>query len=164
MDIDKLLFKKDNEKDTNALLMKLINSTTIPKPQKEKVLLALTDAPDSSSKIISLIEKNLGHKVNKIVPFLSSSSSSTASTTAPSSSSSKTSQSKSSSNKTVIKDSITKKTTQKHDTAKITDLTKSQWKKQNIATLVDQLRHRGVTITPEQLKGGKDENGKKMKK
>ena len=96
MDIKKLLFKKDNEKDTNALLMKLINSTTIPKPQKEKVLLALTDAPDSSSKIISIIEKNLGHKVNKIVPFLSSSSSSTASTAAPSSSS-KTIQSKSSS-------------------------------------------------------------------
>ena len=46
----------------------------------------------------------------------------------------------------------------------MTDLTKSQWKNQNIATLVDQLRHRGVTITPEQLKGGKDENGKKMKK
>ena len=37
MDIKKLLFKKDNEKDTNALLMKLINSTTIPKPQKEKI-------------------------------------------------------------------------------------------------------------------------------
>ena len=44
------------------------------------------------------------------------------------------------------------------------DLTKNQWKTQNIATLVDQLRHRGVTITPEQLKGGTDEDGKKMKK
>ena len=108
MDIKKLLFKKDNEKDTNALLIKLINSTTIPKPQKEKVLIALTDAPDSSSKIISLIEKNLGHKVNKIVPFLSSSSSSTASTAAPSSSSSKTAQSKSSSNKCVKNDSTKK--------------------------------------------------------
>ena len=51
-----------------------------------------------------------------------------------------------------------------HDTPKMTDLTKSQWKKQNIATLVDQLRHRGVTITPEQLKGGKDENGEKIEK
>ena len=39
MDIKKLLFKKDNEKDTNALLMKLINSTTIPKPQKKKYCL-----------------------------------------------------------------------------------------------------------------------------
>ena len=110
MDIKKLLFKKDNEKDTDALLMKLINSTTIPKPQIEKVLLALGDAPNLSSKIISIIEKNLGHKVNKIVPLLSSSSSSTASTAAPSSSSSsKSEKSKSSSNKTVIKDSITKK-------------------------------------------------------
>ena len=69
IDIKKLLFKKDNEKDTNALLMKLIKSTTIPKPQKEKVLLALSDAPGSSSKTISIIEKNLGHKVNKIVQF-----------------------------------------------------------------------------------------------
>ena len=129
MDIKKLLFKKDNEKYINALLMKLINSTTITKPQKEQVLLALGDAPNSSSKIISIIEKNLGNKVNKIVPFLSSSSSSTASTAAPSSSS-KTVQSKSSSNKTVIKDSITKKTTQKHDTDKRTDLSVSQWKKQ----------------------------------
>ena len=84
MDIKKLLFKKDNEKDTNALLMKLIKSTTIKQPQKEKVLLALGDAPNLSSKIISIIEKSLGHKVNKIVPFLSSSSSSTASTAAPS--------------------------------------------------------------------------------
>ena len=145
--------------------MKLINSTTIPKPQKEKVLLALGDVPNSSSIIISMIEKKLGHKVNKIVPFLTSSSSSTASTAAPSSSSSsKSVKSKSSSNKTVIKDSITKKTTQKHDTGKITDLTKSQWRKQNITTLVDQLRHRGETITPEQLKCRTDENGKKMKK
>ncbi len=46
----------------------------------------------------------------------------------------------------------------------MTNLTKSQWKKQNIVTLIDQLRHRGVTITPEQLKGGKDENGEKIKK
>ena len=46
----------------------------------------------------------------------------------------------------------------------MTDLTKSQWKKQNIVTLIDQLRHRGVTITPEQLKGGTDENGEKIKK
>ena len=51
-----------------------------------------------------------------------------------------------------------------HDTPKMTDLTKSQWGKQNMATLVDQLRHRGVTITPEQLKGGKDENGEKIEK
>ena len=114
MDIKKLLFKKDNEKDTNALLMKLIKSTTIKQPQKEKVLLALGDAPNLSSKIISIIEKNLGHKVNKIVPFLSSSSSSTASTAAPStSSSSKTVQSKSSSKNTVINDSITKKNNSK---------------------------------------------------
>ncbi len=46
----------------------------------------------------------------------------------------------------------------------MTDLTKSQWKTQNIATLVDQLRHRGVYLTTVQLKGGTDENGKKMKK
>ena len=46
----------------------------------------------------------------------------------------------------------------------MSDLTKTQWRKQNIATLVDQLRHRGVTITPEQLKGGTDENGEKIKK
>ena len=46
----------------------------------------------------------------------------------------------------------------------MTDLTKTQWRKQNIATLVDQLRHRGVTITPEQLKGGTDENGERIKK
>ena len=130
--------------------MKLIKSTTIPKPQKEKVLLALSDAPNSSSKIISTFEKNLGHKVNKIVPFLSSSSSSTASTAAPSSSSSKTVQSKSSSNKTVIKDSITKKTIQKHDTDKRTDLSISQWKKQNKTFLVNQLEKRGVTLTTAQ--------------
>ena len=30
--------------------------------------------------------------------------------------------------------------------------------------LITQLRHRGVTITPEQLKGGKDENGEKIEK
>ena len=35
MDIKKLLFKKDNEKDPNALLMKLIKSTNIPQHQKE---------------------------------------------------------------------------------------------------------------------------------
>ena len=80
MKIPKTIFKKDSEE----LLRQLIKSTTIPQPQKEKVLLALTDTPDSSNKIISLIGKNLGHKVNKIVPFLSSSSSSTASTAAPS--------------------------------------------------------------------------------
>ena len=33
-----------------------------------------------------------------------------------------------------------------------------------MATLVDQLRHRGVTTTPEQLKGRTDENGIKMKR
>ena len=38
MDIKKLLFKKDNEKDPNALLMKLIKSTTIPQPQKRQSL------------------------------------------------------------------------------------------------------------------------------
>ena len=64
--------------------MKLIKSTTIPQPQKDKVLLALPDTPHSSNKIIKIIEKSLGHKVTKIVPFLSSSSSSTASTAAPS--------------------------------------------------------------------------------
>ena len=65
MNIKKLLFKKDNEKDTNALLMKLIKSTNIKQPQKEKVLLALSDAPNSSSKIISIIEKNLVIKLIK---------------------------------------------------------------------------------------------------
>ena len=116
-----------------------------------------------SSKIVSIIEKNIGHKVNKIVPFLSSSSSSTASTAAPStkpgaassSSSTKTTQSTSSSKK---------KTTQKHDTEKITGLTISRWKSKNKTFLVTQLRHRGVTITTEQLKGGIDENGEKIEK
>ena len=63
MDIKKLLFKKDNEKDTNALLIKLINSTNISEPQKEKVLLALSDAPNSTNKIISKIEKILDIKL-----------------------------------------------------------------------------------------------------
>ena len=64
MDIKKLLFKKDNEKDPNALLMKLIKSTTIPQPQKDEVLLALTDTPHSSNKIIKN-EKNLIIKLLK---------------------------------------------------------------------------------------------------
>ena len=65
MDIKKLLFKKDNEKDSNALLMKLIKSTTIPQPQKDKVLLALSDTPHSSNKIIQIIEKILVIKLLK---------------------------------------------------------------------------------------------------
>ncbi len=65
MDIKKLLFKKDNEKDPNALLMKLIKSTTIPQPQKETVLLALSDTPHSSNKIMSIIEKILVIKLIK---------------------------------------------------------------------------------------------------
>ena len=65
MDIKKLLFKKDNEKDPNALLMKLIKSTNIPQHQKEKAQLALTDTPNSSSKILNLIEKVLVIKLIK---------------------------------------------------------------------------------------------------
>ena len=151
MDIKKLLIKKDNEKDANALLRKLINSTTISKPQKEKVLLALTDAPESSSKIISLIEKNLGHKVNKIVPFLSSSSSSTVSTAAPS-----TIPGAASSSSSAQSTSPQDTTTQPHNTIKRTDLSISQWKKQKRAFLVDQLEtHRSVSLTREQKKDEK---------
>ena len=160
MDIKKLLFKKDNEKDTNALLMKLINSTTIPKPQKEKVLLALGDAPNSSSKIISIIEKNLGHKVNKIVPFLSSSSSSTVSTAAPS-----TIPGAASSSSSAQSTSPQDTTTQPHNTIKRTDLTISQWRNQIKSFLVDQLEtHRGVILTREQKMGGIDKDGNKIKK
>ena len=65
MDIKKILFKKDNEKDPEALLKKLIKSTTIPQHQKEKAMLALTDTPNSSSKIISIIEKILVIKLIK---------------------------------------------------------------------------------------------------
>ena len=85
MNISKTILKKDSEE----LLRQLIKSTTIPKPEKEKVLLDLTNNPHSSNKIINIIEKSLGHKVTKIVPFLSqpSSPSSSASTAAPSSSS-----------------------------------------------------------------------------
>ena len=102
MNIRKTIAKKDSEE----LLRQLIKSTAIPQPQKEKALLALTDTPHSSSKIINIIEKSSGHKVNDIVPFLSSSSSSTASTAAPSSSTAAPSSS-SSSRKTVIKDTKT---------------------------------------------------------
>ena len=158
--IKKPLFKKDNEKDSDALLMKLINSTTIPKPQKEKVLLALSDAPNSSSKITSIFEKNLGHKVNKIVPFLSSSSSSTVSTAAPS-----TIPGAASSSSSAQSTSLQDTTTQPHNTIKRTDLTISQWKTQKRAFLVDQLEtHRGVSLTREQKMGGKDKDGKKIKK
>ena len=55
MNISKTIFKKDSEE----LLRQLIKSTTIPKPEKEKVLLALTNTPHSSNKIISIIEKIL---------------------------------------------------------------------------------------------------------
>ena len=61
MNIKKTLFKKDSEE----LLRQLIKSTTIPQPQKEKVLLALTDTPNQSNKIISLIEKVLVIKLIK---------------------------------------------------------------------------------------------------
>ena len=66
MNIKKTLFKKDNEKDSEALLKKLIKSTTIPEPEKEQVMLALTNNPHSSNKIINIIEKSLGHKVTKM--------------------------------------------------------------------------------------------------
>ena len=47
----------------------------------------------------------------------------------------------------------------------MTGLTKSQWEKQNIATLVDQLEtHRGVSLTKEQKGGGKNKDGEKIKK
>ena len=48
MNISKTILKKDSEE----LLRQLIKSTTIPKPEKEKVLLALTNNPHSSNKII----------------------------------------------------------------------------------------------------------------
>ena len=53
MNISKTILKKDSEE----LLRQLIKSTTIPKPEKEKVLLALTNNPHSSNKIINIIEK-----------------------------------------------------------------------------------------------------------
>ena len=56
-------------------------------------------------------------------------------------------------------------TTQPHNTIKRTDLTISQWRNQTKAFLIDQLEtHRGVRLTTLQLKGGKDENGKTIKK
>ena len=154
MNIKKTLFKTDTEKDPNALLMKLIKSTPIPGPEKEKVMLALTNSPHSSNKIINIIEKNLGQKVTKIVPFLARQTSS--SSLSPSS------------NKAVIKDtknSPRDTTTQPHNTIKRTDLSISQWKKQKRAFLVDQLEtHRGVSLTKEQKGGGKNKDGKKIKK
>ena len=67
MNIRKTLFKKDSE----ALLRQLIKSTTIPKQEKEKVLLALTNTSHSSNNTLNTIENHLGHKVSDIVPFLS---------------------------------------------------------------------------------------------
>ena len=56
-------------------------------------------------------------------------------------------------------------TTQPHNTIKRTDLSISQWKKQKRAFLVDQLEtHRGVSLTKEQKGGGKNKDGKKIKK
>ena len=52
INIKETLFKTDNEKDPDALLMKLIKSTPIPGPEKEKVMLALTNTPHSSNNII----------------------------------------------------------------------------------------------------------------
>ena len=65
LNIRKSLFKNGNEKDAEALLKRLIKSTTIPKPEKEKVMLALTNTPHSSNKIINIIEKNLVIKLLK---------------------------------------------------------------------------------------------------
>ncbi len=75
MNIRKTIFKKDSE----ALLRQLIKSTTIPKQEKEKVLLALTNTSHSSNNILSIIENHLGHKVSDIVPFLSQPASSSSS-------------------------------------------------------------------------------------
>ena len=79
MNIRKTLFKKDSE----ALLRQLIKSTTIPKQEKEQVLLALTNTPHSSNKILNIIENHLGHKVSDIVPFLSEPASSSSSASKP---------------------------------------------------------------------------------
>ena len=79
MNIRKSLFKKENENDSEALLKRLIKSTTIPKSEKEKVLLALTNAEHSSNQIINKIEKKLGHKVHDLIPFLSQPTSSSSS-------------------------------------------------------------------------------------
>ena len=38
------------------------------------------------------------------------------------------------------------------------------WRGKNKAFLVNQLQHRGVRLTTAQLKGGKDKNGKTIKK
>ena len=84
MNIRKTLFKKENEKDSEALLKQLIKSTTIPKPEKEKVLLALTNTPHSSNKVIDIIENHLGHKVTDIIPFLSQPASSSSSSSSSS--------------------------------------------------------------------------------
>ena len=160
MNIKKTLFKKDSEE----LLRQYIKSTTIPQPQKEKVLLALSDTPHSSNKIISIIEKNLGHKVNKTVPFLSSSSSSTASTAAPSTkpgaASSSSSSTQSDTKQTTT--NVIKKDSKKHDTVKKTGKI-TWWRGKNKTFLVNQLEHRGIRLTKEQVKGGIDENGETIK-
>ena len=83
------------------------------------------------------------------------------STAAPSTIPGAASSSSSSAQSTSLQDT----TTQPHNTIKRTDLSISQWKTQKRAFLVDQLEtHRGVRLTTAQLKGGKDENGKIIKK
>ena len=59
MNIKKTLFKKDNEKDPEALLKKLIISTTLPEPEKEKAMLALANTPHTSNTIINIIETKI---------------------------------------------------------------------------------------------------------
>ena len=148
MNIKKTLFKKDPE----ALLMKLIKSTTIPKPEKEKVILALTNTPQSSNQIISIIEKSLGHTVIEIVPFLSK----------PAASSSSAQSDTKQTAKNVIKDSTTKQKSPNHDTDKKSGHIK-WWRGRNKTLLVNQLEKRGIRLTKEQVKGGIDENGETIK-
>ena len=56
-----------------------------------------------------------------------------------------------------------KKDSKKHDTDKKTGKI-NWWRSKNKTFLVNQLQHRGVRLTTAQLKGGKDENGKTIKK
>ena len=145
----------------------MIKSATIPKQEKEKVLLALTNTSHSSNKILHIIENHLGHKVSDIVPFLSEPASSS------SSSASKPKQQEgeaSSSKKSVIKGSKTnKKSTDvetknpPHNTKQNTTMSRSFWKKQNRTFLIDQLEsHHGIILTKEQKMGGIDKDGKKF--
>ena len=110
----------------------MIKSTTIPKQEKEKVLLALTNTSHPSNNVLNIIENHLGHKVSDIVPFLSEPASSSSSASKPKQQEGVASSSK----KSVIKDSKTnKKSTDDatknlpHNTNKNTTMRRSFWKK-----------------------------------